>query len=1075
MICRKWALLVALAAVLGFPLQAQVKTVRGTVTDAKDKSPLIGVNVAVKGQQRGAITDMDGKYSLEASPGDSLLFSYIGYSSQSIAVGAEDILDIALVEQGALLDQVVVTALSIEREKEKVGYSISQVDAPSLLRTRELNVVNALSGKVAGLQVDAGPVPGSSSKINLRGIRFINQDNGPLIIVDGIPINSDIDAFEEQEFFGLGGQDFGNGLTELNPEDIENISVLKGITAAALYGSRGANGVIIVTTKKGRATKGLGISLNSSFLVDEPFRWREVQNEYGQGESGAWLPLTDNGDGTFRRQFVNFWQSGNSWGPRLEGQPVKWEDGQVKPYEPLPDNYKDPVSNGYQANTSLYFSGASEYIRFRGGFSYANTDRIFPNSNLQRLSLKAKTNAYISDNFSIETTTVFSQNENNNPPVLGNSERSFGKNWLYNWNRSMRPDVLSNFRQGPDGQQFVNIGVRGWEYYKEVLEDRISDKTDRLIGGFSLKYEITDWLRLTARAGLDYRVRQREFRIAKNEPGSFTGRYDTGKGVQQQLNLEALLSFHKKISPAFTLGASVVASEWAQKDEFLSFSTQNKGLTKENIFHVSAVNIQLIDEFAELGISQDIYRKTIRSTFGFLDVSYKDQLNLQLTGRNDWSSALPLDNNDYFYPSANASWQASNTLDLPSFINRLVLRASWAQVRTDEAPFLLDITYAESSRLGQYSALLAERNIIPPADLKPSQLDEAELGLNLQLWENRAGLDLTLYRSKASRQSILAPAPLSSGFSFKRFNTAEIRNQGIEAALLLSPLAQTDFSWDVNLNFTLNRNEVLKVSDEVDRVSLGRFAPGTEYVWAEVQAAVGQPYGMILNNDYTYSPDGSPIISPDGTWKQTETIVPVGNIQPDFLLGWTNTFSYKGLQLAFLLDGKFGQEAYWGTKDWAERLGQDPATLEGRDAAHGGLSWVDANGNERDDGVVLPGVKEVFDAEGNVVGYEPNDIIVPAKERWSTQPHAANVLDGSFFRLRELSLSYTLSAKQLESLPFNRLSVSLIGRNLFYVYSALPGNYNPEAVVSKQDEKQGIEFGALPGIRSYGVSVGVGF
>ncbi|MCB0612167.1 MAG: SusC/RagA family TonB-linked outer membrane protein [Phaeodactylibacter sp.] len=1075
MICRKWALLVALAAVLGFPLQAQVKTVRGTVTDAKDKSPLIGVNVAVKGQQRGAITDMDGKYSLEASPGDSLLFSYIGYSSQSIAVGAEDILDIALVEQGALLDQVVVTALSIEREKEKVGYSISQVDAPSLLRTRELNVVNALSGKVAGLQVDAGPVPGSSSKINLRGIRFINQDNGPLIIVDGIPINSDIDAFEEQEFFGLGGQDFGNGLTELNPEDIENISVLKGITAAALYGSRGANGVIIVTTKKGRATKGLGISLNSSFLVDEPFRWREVQNEYGQGESGAWLPLTDNGDGTFRRQFVNFWQSGNSWGPRLEGQPVKWEDGQVKPYEPLPDNYKDPVSNGYQANTSLYFSGASEYIRFRGGFSYANTDRIFPNSNLQRLSLKAKTNAYISDNFSIETTTVFSQNENNNPPVLGNSERSFGKNWLYNWNRSMRPDVLSNFRQGPDGQQFVNIGVRGWEYYKEVLEDRISDKTDRLIGGFSLKYEITDWLRLTARAGLDYRVRQREFRIAKNEPGSFTGRYDTGKGVQQQLNLEALLSFHKKISPAFTLGASVGASEWAQKDEFLSFSTQNKGLTKENIFHVSAVNIQLIDEFAELGISQDIYRKTIRSTFGFLDVSYKDQLNLQLTGRNDWSSALPLDNNDYFYPSANASWQASNTLDLPSFINRLVLRASWAQVRTDEAPFLLDITYAESSRLGQYSALLAERNIIPPADLKPSQLNEAELGLNLQLWENRAGLDLTLYRSNASRQSILAPVPLSSGFNFKRFNTAEIQNQGIEAALLLSPVAQTGLSWDVNLNFTLNRNEVLKVSDEVDRVSLGRFAPGTEYVWAEVQAVVGQPYGVILNNDYVYSPEGAPVINPDGTWKQTEAIVPVGNIQPDFLLGLTNTFSYKGLQLAFLLDGKFGQEAYWGTKDWAERLGQDAATLEGRDAAHGGLAWVDANGNERDDGVILPGVKEVFDAEGNAMGYEPNDIIVSAKERWSTQPHAANVLDGSFFRFRELSLSYTLSARQLERLPFTRLSVSLIGRNLFYVYSALPGNYNPEAVVSKQDEKQGIEFGALPGIRSYGVSLGVGF
>ncbi|MCB0579179.1 MAG: TonB-dependent receptor, partial [Phaeodactylibacter sp.] len=426
-------------------------------------------------------------------------------------------------------------------------------------------------------------------------------------------------------------------------------------------------------------------------------------------------------------------------------------------------------------------------------------------------------------------------------------------------------------------------------------------------------------------------------------------------------------------------------------------------------------------------------------------------------------------------PSANASWQVSNTLELPAAIDRLSLRASWAQVRTDEAPFLLGITYAEGSRLGQYSALLAERNIIPPADLQPSQLDEAELGMNLQLWGGRAGLDLTLYRSKASRQSILAPVPLSSGFSFKRFNTAEIRNQGVEAALLLSPVSQANWSWDVNLNFTLNRNEVLKISEGVERVSLGRFAPGTEYVWAELQAVVGQPYGVILNNDYVYSPAGEPVVNPDGSWKQTETIVPVGNIQPDFLLGLTNTITWKGLQLAFLLDGKFGNEAYWGTKDWAERLGQDPVTLPGRDAARGGLNWTDPNGNERADGVILPGVKEVFDAEGSVVGYEPNDIVVPVRERWSGQPHAANVLDGSFFSFRELSVGYTLSGRQLERLPFNSLSVSLVGRNLFYVYSALPGRYNPEAVVSKQDEKQGIEFGALPGVRSYGVSVGVGF
>lgn len=564
--------------------------------------------------------------------------------------------------------------------------------------------------------------------------------------------------------------------------------------------------------------------------------------------------------------------------------------------------------------------------------------------------------------------------------------------------------------------------------------------------------------------------------MTKDQPGSFTGRYDTGRGLFRQTNYEGLLTFNKKLNSDFTLTATAGASEWSQRDEFLSYSTGNNGLTKENIFHISAVNIDVISDFAGLGLSQQIYRKTIRSVFGLADFSYKNYLNVQLTGRMDWSSTLPLDNNNYFYPSVNTSWVLHEAFKLPDAIEKAVIRASWAQVRTDESPYVIAPTFAEATRLGQYSALLGDPNTVPPTDdLQPSQLNEVEFGTDIYLWDNKLGFELTMYQSNATKQSIIAPLPLSSGFSSIRLNSAEIRNRGVEFSLLYNPVNTSDFSWDGRLNLAHNRNKVLRISDETDRVSLGRFAPGTEYVWAEIQAVVGEAYGQILNNDYALTSDGQRIINPDGTWQQTAEIVPVGNVQPDLTAGLTNTLSYKNFRLTFLLDGTFGFDAYWGTKDWAERFGQAPETLANRDATSGGLTWTDDAGNMRDDGVILEGVKEVFDSEGNVMGYETNDIIVPTHTEWRSQPHAANVLDGSFLKLRELSLGYSIPTKKLENAPIKGLRIAFIGKNLMYLYSALPNRYNPEAIVSKRDTKQGIEFGALPGVRSFGVNLQVKF
>ncbi len=728
-----------------------------------------------------------------------------------------------------------------------------------------------------------------------------------------------------------------------------------------------------------------------------------------------------------------------------------------------------------QQNTSVSLSGAGENIFFRGGFSTSNTSRIVPNSYLKRFSINTKTNAYISDKVNVEMNATYSRNENQNPLVLGNSESSLGKNWLYNWNRSMRPEVLKNFRQGPDEEQFVDLGFRGWRYYKEVYENEITEFSDRLIAGFALNYDIFKFLRFTGRVGMDMDARSREFKITKDQAGSFTGKYETGRGIQRQNTYEALLAFKKRVHPNLDFGLTAGTSEWRQSDDFLNFSTQEKGLTKEDIFHVSAVNISTLNDFDNLGIRQDVYKKTIRSAFGFMDLSFKEFINLQVTGRMDWSSTLPLDNNNYFYPSVNSSLILNKVLQLPQFWNKAILRGSWAQVRTDESPFLLDPTFSEASRLGQYAALLGDRDVIPPTDLQPSLLNEVELGFEAAFFNQKIGFELVVYQSNASQQSITAPLPLSSGFESIRLNSAEIRNRGLELSLSIVPIERSNFDWMSTINLSHNRNKVLQISDDINQVSLGRFSPGTENVWAETQAIVGEAYGVILANDFAVDDQENKIINPDGSWKLTNQIVPIGNFQPDLILGINNVIRISNWQLRFLLDGTFGQDAYWGTKDWAERLGQAPETLDNRDLENGGIQWTDAAGNEREDGVILQGMKEIFDDVGNVIGYENNDVIVPSFVAWQSQPHAVNILDGSFLKLRELSFSYSIPSKKLSNAPIKGLTISLIAKNLAYLYSALPNNYNPESVVSKTDQKQGIEFGALPGVRSFGMDMRIRF
>lgn len=1057
----------------------------GIVSSAEDGEPLYGVNITVKGSDKGTISDFDGKYSLEVLTGDVLVFSYIGFQTREINFQGQSVLDVALESDAEQLGEVVVTALGIKRQKRELGYSAETVDGATLEKSNASNLISALSGKSAGVQI-ASPngVEGGTTRITIRGNNNLKGNNQPLIIVDGIPLEN------ESGLTQIGrGVDWGSAINNINPQDIESMNILKGPTASALYGSRGANGVILITTKRGKRQKGIGITYNIAHKIIQPFRYRKVQNTYGAGGPVSLLEpeLEMNADGEFaypnnihtndgpfgQTTFATFgfYSTGVSWGPKMEGQMVRWWDGEMRPYTPQPDNLKLFFDNGHTTTHNLSFSGGGNMGTMRVSLTRTNHEAVVPNSNFNqttanigsRLDISSKVHADISISY-------INFNRLNSPSLGDDNNASFGKGILYSWPRSYK-GLEKEINILPDGTRNNYGGNYPFTFTPDHLwwntfNNNTTLDRNKLIGGLSLTYDVTHWLNVTGKLGMDFTLTQFE---ARHNPidklGVQGGYYANELDRNKVINNEFLITAHKKSLFDREFGGSISfgGTQWHRSQYGI------KGRTSEWI-NPWLFTFNNYKERDEAPFPDEIrYDKKINSLYGFLTLHYKDFLFLEMSGRNDWSSALPLDNNSYFYPSASLSFILSEAIDLKqNWINFLKFRAAYAQTATDTDPFALDFTYSTSDFGGAQTATLP--SIIPPLELKPQLANSYETGISLGLLEDKVQFDFTYYQIWSFAQILDSPLPSSSGANFIKINSGEIQNQGFEATLDITILQRNQFYWQTGLNISRNRNKIVSLGDGASIIQLAD-------IWGLNGPAIavreGEDYGTITGYDYIYHEEsGKPILNEAGThYLFTENQVPIGNAAPKFTGGWNMRIGYKNFLLTTLVDTKWGGDIYAGSYVIGLQTGQSPETLVERNG--GGLPYTDPEGNVRNIGVILDGVYPDGTPNDKVVHYYFK--YVPNAGGWGHFLSKPGILENSWIKLREVALTYEFPERALsKSKIFQNLSLSIVGRDLFYLFASLPDNINPEGT-NGSGNAQGLEWASFPSMRSFSFNLKASF
>ncbi len=1090
----------------------QTITITGTVYD-EYKDPMIGLNVILKeNPAKGASTDIDGKYTLEVPAENStLVFQYLGYAEKEVQVGTERIINVYMSTDAAQLAEVQVTALGIKRQKREIGYSTESFGGVELERANAPNVVSALSGRSAGVQIaSANGVDGGTTRITIRGNNNIGANNQPLIVVDGVPLENAAGL----ENIGR-GVDWGSAINNINPADIESMNVLKGPTASALYGSRGANGVILITTKRGKKQKGIGIQYSIQHKVIQPYRYRDVQNVYGAGAPASLLEPTlgtnpdgnpthlstnafypDNGpNGEPSTSTFGFYGTGVSWGPKMEGQLIEWWDGEIRPYSPQPDNLKLYFQNGNTTTHNLSFSGGNDMGTMRVSLTRSDHNAIVPNSNYNQTTVNIGSRLDISTKLKADISINYINYYRLNSPTLGDDhQNSFSKGVLYSFPRSykgLEKDLNINAdgtRNDFDGRfPFLYAGQDIWW---NTYNDNTELNRNKLLGALSLTYDITNWLNLTGRLGLDFTLNEFERRSKPyNNLGIEGGAYSNELNRDKVNNNEFLVNMFKDeiFGSDFDLSFSVGGSQWSrsqygQRGEsnkwinpwLYTFDNIDRSFTYTNQTSDTIViapdgNLQVTAPDDFLTPSELRFDKKINSVFSFLNLGYKDYLFLELTGRNDWTSSLPIDNNQYFYPSASLSFIVTEAFDVKwKGLSFLKLRGAYAQTASDSNPFLIDRVYDVGNFGGLQTA--SSQGTIPPIELRPQRATSYEIGTTFGLFEDKINFDFTYYYINSFDQILDAPLPSSSGATKVRINTGELENKGFEAILNIKLIQRRNFFWETSFNIGRNRNKVVSLGDS------GAKILELADIWGLNGPAIavreGEEFGTIIGYDHIYHENGEPILNEAGThYLFTENRVPVGNASPDFTGGWSMRLGHKGFSLSTLVDTKWGGDIYAGSYVIGLQTGQSPETLIEREG--GGLPFTDPEGNVRNVGIILPGVQADGTPNEEVVHYYykyiPN---AGGWGRWLTRP---GVLENSWVKLREVSLTYqfpeTLTSR---TNVFQDLSISLVGRDLFYLYTSLPDQINPEGS-NGSGNAQGLEWASFPGVRSFGFSLNAGF
>lgn len=1028
--------------------------IKGKVTDEKGL-PVPGVNVIEKGSGNATTTNLTGDYSLNVNAvPTTLLFRMMGYQTKEFSLNDETLVNVSLVPDQKALSEVVVTALGIKRSEKALGYSIATVKGSDLNTVKEVNVVNSLAGKVAGVNVvSTGSDPGATAMITIRGQSSIATDNQPLFVVDGVPVAHSLRATSE---VGRSSVDYGSPVSDISPDDIESISILKGASAAALYGSRAGSGVVLITTKSGSSgKKGFGVSFNSNAMYDQAWLFPHFQNQFGAGE------YTDDPASN----------TSSAWGPRLNAgtKHLQWNsplDVNGKPiptdWVSHPDNAKDFYRTGATYTNNIAITGKNADGNYRLSYTNMSNKGIVPNTDLSRNTLNLAATYVLHPKVKISTNLGYVNNKSDNRP---SAYRESVTQMVYSMPSNMSIKDLKNYwKPGRENLEQFSPDDSDNPYFVANEHTNGYDR-NRLTGSVQAVFDITKDLSLMVRTGLDMYNEEHETKRPFSSKRFKFGGYGVDNSYFKEQNTDFLLSYKKILNQDWSFGLSVGGNQMDQTNR--STAQRTESLSIPGIYNINNARAGTITN------SQYNSRKRINSLYGMGQAAFKDMVFLDVTGRNDWSSTLPAQNNSYFYPSVSLSTVLTELLKVKSDVLSFAkIRANWAQVGSDTDPYQLYNTIPFNQDWGDVKRATIEFNL-KNNFLKPEIATSYEFGGDLRFFNNRLGLDVTWYKTNKRNQIINIPTTIASGASNRLINAGNIQNSGWEIGLNAVPV-QGAFKWEINANFTKNENKVISLMEGLPEYSMGSAdGDNIRYLIKE-----GTKIGDFYTPSYTKVPNGpyagAALLDKTGHYiRNNAEYLKVGNYNPDFTVGLNNTFSYKNLTLNFLLDWRKGGNFYSYVVKSLINSGLTDNTLVGRDAQSGGLPWVDSQGLKRNDGMIIPGY--IANGDGT---FSENKVIIAASDFYNNtynKYYERLTYSATFLKLREASLTYVFGKKALGKLPVSNLSISLIGRNL-YTWTANGLGYDPETTMSVTEGfKLGVGHWTLPGTRSFGFKLSCNF
>ncbi|MCD7976636.1 MAG: SusC/RagA family TonB-linked outer membrane protein [Tannerellaceae bacterium] len=1019
-------------------ISQQQGKITGTVED--DFGPVTGASVVVKGTTNGTITDFDGNFELDGvKSGDVISISFIGYVPQEITYTGQGSVMVKLVEDTQTLDEVVVTALGIKREKKALGYATQELKGDALVSARESNVTNALSGKVSGLQVVRGSGVGSSSKIVLRGYSSLTGSNQPLVVIDGVPMDNFVSGVKDP--YGNNGVDMGNGLADINPEDIESMSVLKGASAAALYGSRAGNGVILITTKSGRKQTGLGITVNAGVTTESIFLKPHCQHAFGPGENGVY---------DFR--------SSESWGAAADGGSREDWKGNNFSYRAY-DNVDNFFNTGTSFNEGITFQQNYDGTGVFASINRSDDKGIVPEAQQNKASINLRGTTEFGENkrWKLDAKVNYINTQMKNRPLQGINQGNMF-NTIYSLPRTLD---ITRFEDCLDSE-----GKMIWWDAKDNPQEnpywvqkyrQNEDTRNRILVSGALSYQITEWWSAELRAGTDTYTTNITNRLYAGGNTRPAGNYSEQTDTFYENNYSFLTSLRKdnlisKLGGSFTFGGNLMMQRRKKT------KAETGDLLIPNLFILNNAKNKNSVSFDQ----EDIQRK-MNSLYGTVQVNWDGWLFLDVTGRNDWSSTMSKENRSYFYPSFSLAGVISDMVEkngsaMPEWFTFAKVRGSYAMVGNDLDPYQLYTLYkTEMDASGNPTASIGET--LFDSTVRSELIKSWEAGVELKFLDNRLGVDVSWYRTNATRQLLEIPMDPFSGYKYRKINAGNIQNQGVEIMLYATILSNPKgFNWQTTLNASTNKNKIIELADGINEYGLETF--DNLRIIAPVGGYMGDIYGKKFQRVEEGPDAGKIIVDDEGLPLVTDDTYYLGNQQPDWMLGWTNSFSYKNISLSFLIDARFGGSIYSSTTARLHALGNAAGTV--------------VNG-AREEFVVPNSVQET---DGG--GFEANDKAVRPELYWKRVGGGnigvgeAFIYDASNIRLRNITLGYDLEKKWLQNTPLQRVFLSFTANNVWMIHYNLPG-IDPEAVSATNTNAVGFENLAAPTSRSFTFNVSATF